>query len=126
MSTLQTHYLRLYKKADDLLKQPDNPCAIRRTPEGNISCNLTRTRNIHETPTCHCCFGCKHLGPEGCTVKALGCKLGWCYISSPTISGMSLTDHPTFEKLRAIRQEARALRIPEGARNSYEEIFPDV
>jgi hypothetical protein len=26
-----------------------------------------------------CCQGCKHLGPEGCTVEALACKLWLCY-----------------------------------------------
>lgn len=25
-----------------------------------------------------CCGGCPHLGPNGCTVKALGCKLWLC------------------------------------------------
>lgn len=25
-----------------------------------------------------CCSGCKHLGPNGCTVKALACKLWLC------------------------------------------------
>lgn len=25
-----------------------------------------------------CCGGCKHLGPQGCTVKSLSCKLWLC------------------------------------------------
>lgn len=28
-----------------------------------------------------CCSGCTHLGPDGCTVKSLACKLSICRIA---------------------------------------------
>src|SRR3990167_1879229 len=78
----QAHYIRLYKAADEVLRQPDNPCQIRKEGE-NITC--VRSRAGYEPHNVLCCEGCEHLGPEGCTVMSLGCKLGWCRCYTPAI-----------------------------------------
>lgn len=62
-------YDRLYAAADRVLKKHD-PCA---------GCPVGCTNGI---PVMHtklwCCSGCKYLGPDGCTVQALACKLWLC------------------------------------------------
>ncbi len=57
----------LYNEASRLLKA-ENPCNIREE-NGKMVCNGHLVS---------CCYGCKHLGPKGCTVEALSCKLWLC------------------------------------------------
>lgn len=124
MTTLQTHYLRLYKKADLLLSQPGNPCDIQM--EGEMAtCIMSRQRRVDSGTLC--CTGCSHHSPKvGCTVKALDCKLGWCWVSSDHISVLPFNSHPIFAALRTLRREARELGIPlHGDRRSFEETFPE-
>lgn len=120
MSELRAHYLRIWKAADEILRQPDNPCQFE-TVDGKTSCRLSRKGWGHQTELC--CGGCTHLGPQGCTVQSLGCKLGWCYCASSSIQGTKLEDHPTFAKIAALRQEAIQLGVPMRFRASYEENF---
>src|SRR3990167_5749238 len=116
----QAHYIRLYKAADEVLRQPDNPCQIRKEGE-NITC--VRSRAGYEPHNVLCCEGCEHLGPEGCTVMSLGCKLGWCRCYTPAISDQAVSSHPTFEKIASIKAEAERLSIPLQFRRSYKETF---
>jgi hypothetical protein len=110
----QAHYIRLYKAADEILRQPDNPCNIQKREDGKFTCTYHPQGSDQL-----CCTGCTHLGPEGCTVMSLGCKLGWCWSSDRTIRGMKLEDHPTFTKISALRDEAVDLRLPLWCRGSY-------
>lgn len=122
----KVHYVRLWKKADAILKQPDNPCQIRRDPEtGRISCTSTRALQIQATEQL-CCAWCEHWGPNGCKVMALGCKLAWCICTYPTITGMKIGDHPTFGKIKELYDEAKELRLPGMyGRESYEQSFKE-
>lgn len=43
--TPQAHYLRLYKQADEILKQPDNPCQIKPIGDGTFTCAHYTTPN---------------------------------------------------------------------------------
>lgn len=123
--TKQAHYLRLYKKADEILSRPDNPCQIK--AEGNeVTCVVTRSGRSGRSfapPNTLCCTGCEHLGPQGCKVQALGCKLGWCFCTHSTIEGMHVQDHPAFLEIKALRDEAFDLRLPMRFRRSFEENF---
>lgn len=63
-------YDRLCILADKLLKKFSacSSCPI------TAKCTLFR----HKYSKSWCCGGCPHLGPSGCTVQALGCKLHLC------------------------------------------------
>ena len=76
---LKAEYDRIYDEADAIIKA-HNPCGIQKA-DGKVSCNRSRRDPGWEHPKQVgqlCCSGCKHLGPEGCTVRSLGCKLGGC------------------------------------------------
>ena len=51
-----------------LLIEHYNPCKITKTPGGKATCAMNGP----------CCGRCEHLGDNGCTVKALGCKIALC------------------------------------------------
>lgn len=125
-ATLQAHYLRLYKKADDILRGPDNPCQIQMV-EGLATCHMSRKAGNARgwaSPEL-CCSGCEHHSKEvGCTVESLGCKLGWCFSSESSIEGMSPKDHPTFLKIAEVRSEAWKLGVPMRFRGSFQQNFP--
>lgn len=126
LGTQKAHYLRLYRKADEILKQPDNPCQIKVVDGGKISCSLTRAKGYEEVVgRTWCCARCKHLGPTGCTVESLSCKLGWCYSNEASIVDQPIDSHPTFDKIQEIRSEAKQLGLPMWHRRSFEENFPE-
>lgn len=56
-------YDRLYKRADDLLKE-HNPCKMK---DGKC---------LRGEP---CCDGCEHLTKNGCVIECLMCKLHLCH-----------------------------------------------
>ena len=113
----QAQYIRLYKAADEILRQPGNPCNI--TSNGNGTFNCAYYKNSKYL----CCDGCKHLGPEGCTVMSLSCKLGWCFIASDAINKMDVNDHPVFQAIAALREEAKKLGLAFYFRASFKEYF---
>ena len=123
-SEAKAQYLAFYKAADEVLKQPGNPCDIR-MESGIVTCTVSRTGHKGFPNGSLCCGGCKHLDPQkGCTVQSLSCKLGWCYITRNTIEGMQIADNPMFAALKQIRGEAYASGIPILWRRSLEETFP--
>lgn len=67
MASKSDIYDALYNEADRLLKDA-NPCNIR----------IENNKKVCNGDLASCCFGCKHLGPDGCTVEALACKLWLC------------------------------------------------
>ena len=67
----------LYEMADQLIKK-HNPCQIYKDASGKAHC-------IAGLP---CCDSCRFLGPDGCTTKCLGCKLGLCSIAREANPGL--------------------------------------
>jgi hypothetical protein len=67
-----------------------------------------------------CCGGprCEHLGPKGCTVQSLQCKLWLCYPISKTPDGAA-----ALKELRAIEMRALELDVPFRMRRSKEQNF---
>lgn len=102
---LETEYNRLYEEADKLLRE-HNPCQFN---EGK--CIENRTVANTELQSNGCCGTrrnpCKHLGPGGCTVKALGCKLHLC----PTALSGGGTKCDT--ELYKLRKKAYGILPPE-------------
>lgn len=74
---LSAEYDRLYDAADHIIKAA-NPCGIQKEADGRATCNRSRRHPEWDLHGKLCCGGCKHLGPDGCTVRSLGCKLGSC------------------------------------------------
>jgi hypothetical protein len=95
-------YDAIYKEVDKLIKQY-NPCGLK-----DGTCFKFRKK---EDPSHHdnfCCNGCEHLGPNGCTVKALACKLSFCWYS---------------EKNKEFNKKLEALKIRAGALPMYQMTF---
>ena len=69
---LEWLYDQLYSAADKLFKRY-KPCQIKPQAGGFICIR-------HKDPRVGmCCSGCRWLSKNGCTVKALSCKLWYCY-----------------------------------------------
>jgi hypothetical protein len=112
---LEERFDRLYAAACKALEDHD-PCAVR-----GGQCYSMR----------FCCGGCRHLGPEGCTVESLHCRLwvcgplDWIHISrangkkaySPLLGKLrrltALADRYGFRIWRGTKEESieRALRV---------------
>ena len=99
---LLIEYDRLYKEGDRIIKDHDL-CQFK---EGR--CVNNRFSNNHELQANGCCGTrsdpCEHLGPKGCTAKALGCKLHVCFY----LSQIKTFNIPTAE-LNKLRREAMRL-----------------
>lgn len=111
---LQLVYDELYTEAGEALKKHD-PCQIRQD-DGVVTCRDIRKRGPDGVPNTLCCGSCKHLGPNGCTVEALSCKVWLCSTArsaSPTCT----------KKLEAIRSRAMGSGMYLGFRQSKEDLF---
>jgi hypothetical protein len=65
---LEVLYTQLYNEGQAVL-------------DNHNTCNfdpVAKTCRAGPLATHGCCRGCEHLGPKGCTVKALTCKLWLC------------------------------------------------
>jgi hypothetical protein len=69
---LEKKFDELYAGANAVLKG-HNPCQIR----GGACYSMRHFPEQHKNEP-FCCTGCKHLGPEGCTVESLYCRLWIC------------------------------------------------
>ncbi len=69
---LEAVFDRLYAAADQAMRDHD-PCAVR----GGQCYSMREFPELHKSMP-FCCGGCKHLGPEGCTVQSLHCRLWVC------------------------------------------------
>lgn len=126
---MPTHPLTLHRKSspprDNLGKLYDelyaagqrvldrfNPCELTRGVDGVYTC-------VRGKPDC--CTGCKHLGPDGCTVEALGCKLGacWCHSYPVEIPGWKAAA-PELIKLKNMAWDAG---INPGCRDTKREVL---
>ncbi len=102
------HYSDLYNRASGILKM-HNPCQIQ-VEGGKVSCAGTYS-NLEGL----CCNGCKHLGPTGCTVEALGCKVWLC-------RGIAAQFPEADKQLEDLRQEGLAHGVYGGCRQAKEEL----
>lgn len=111
-------YDELYAQADAVLKR-HNPCQIRKEADGTFSCEDSRTHPAGSRGSQLCCGGCEHLGPQGCTVKSLACKVWTC---------QTLKDakHPVVQELYQIKKAADRDYVPLGFRASKKQNFSKV
>lgn len=65
---VEAEFDRLYAAGQEVLARL-NPCQLVKQESGHYTCAAG-------VPSC--CTWCKHLGPDGCMVECLGCKLGAC------------------------------------------------
>ncbi len=92
---LKEEYDRLYKKVDDLFKEYD-PCQF-------IGSRCIQNRENRDRVTENGCYSsCSHLGPFGCKVESLGCKLFTCKSFSEEDLEFSL-------KISKLRREAAGI-----------------
>jgi len=126
-------YDLIYNKANKLLKQY-NPCNIRIKESndrlfGKLICNneYMCKRNGESL----CCSGCKYLGHNGCTIKCLECKVGWCWQGKTCKDifeddllhvNMPRTFIHKMDRLRKIMKKYQLNKI----RTSKEEIFSEI
>ena len=115
--TPQDVYSKLYRIAASILRD-NNPCQIRLDEDGIASCSRTRKDPNYEGPARKgvlCCGGCEKLGPDGCTVDSLDCKLWVCdYIER--------TDSVTTVSMESLRSAARIGKIPASAWRSSNDV----
>jgi hypothetical protein len=101
---LEKKFDQLYAAAAEALKVHD-PCQVR----GGACLSMREYPENHVNEP-FCCTGCKHLGPQGCTVESLHCKLWTCMpIDNVNISrrkGQRVLS-PLFVQLKKIREEGR-------------------
>lgn len=99
-------YSQLYREGQAVLDKY-NPCQI--DP-------VAKTCRRGPLATHGCCMDCDHLGPNGCTVHALGCKLWLC--------GEAADAKPDASKeLYQLRRRAFDQGIPYGVRASKDQNF---
>jgi len=71
-------YDRVYAVADSLIKRYD-PCRVEKVGKGVICADRGRSYLKFESArNVTCCECCVYLGPNGCTVKCISCKLFLC------------------------------------------------
>lgn len=105
MADISQIYDDLYNEAAVLLKE-HSPCQI--TKKGKSCAGDCKTSKGL------CCHGCKYLGPQGCTVQSLACKVWLC-------SSMSLKHEELIKKLEDIWHRAIKAEIPMRFRGSKED-----
>lgn len=101
-------YMTLFKEGNRVLKNL-NPCQI---VDGKCQGGYKDDEGL-------CCDTCKHLGPKGCTVESLECKLWLCMHIKHTPRGAQAA-----VALDSLREVAYQLGVPLRMRASMEEAFP--
>ena len=76
---LSEKFDELYKRAVEFNKKY-NPCGFGKVIKFCKGCGKIAQPNKRGKYETHktCCNGCKHLGPDGCKVEALTCRLWFC------------------------------------------------
>lgn len=100
-------YMTLFNEGNKVLKAY-NPCQIK---DGTCAGSYKDDIGL-------CCNGCKHLGPLGCTVESLMCKLWLCQGIIQTPAGKS-----AILRLNQLHHVARASGVPLVMRSSFEASF---
>ena len=121
INKLLAEYDRLYDKASEIIQQR-NPCDIKREEDGAVTCRRTRLFPDYDRNGCLCCGGCPHLGPDGCTVRALGCRVESCGGGAYSAE-LAQWPEGCYDELQVVAKEARAIGIPLYYRASKEGIF---
>ena len=101
---LEKKFDQLYAAADEAMKRED-PCKVKAG-----ACLSMREYPENHVNEPFCCTGCKHLGPQGCTVQSLHCRVWVCApIDHENISrklGVRVLS-PFFKELRRIKAEGQ-------------------
>jgi len=93
----------LYILGDALIKK-HNPCGIQVFGPGSATC----VQDLE-----WCCRGCRYIGPNGCTVACLGCKLNLCETTRPAnlevyiklVNMLNIARYYQLSEIRSSRQE---------------------
>jgi len=100
---LERKFDELYAAAMETLKG-FNPCQIR-----GGACYSIRTFPERHKNAPFCCTGCPHLGPEGCTVESIYCRLWICEplekVHVKRVAGVR-TPSPLERRLRKLRRRS--------------------
>lgn len=107
---LEELYDSLYERGTALFKEY-NPCQIETDSSGKTTCIRFRHRIRSTWVNNFCCGGCKYVGPKGCRVKSLSCKLWICEHIVPIVPNEFL------EELNELKRESHlfvnnAFRLP--------------
>jgi hypothetical protein len=105
-------YDDLYQRASAVIARI-NPCEIV-IVNGKATCVDSRTTGYRNNGEL-CCGGCRHLSKQGCTVKALACKLWLCITVKRTEKGKQ-----AMQELRKLELEAYRSNVPMPYRNPME------
>lgn len=98
----EDEYNAAYDIADKYVKK-HNWCNIREE-NGVILCNNLNYSGKKGL----CCEGCSHLGDKGCTVKSLGCKVGYCeFGKDPNDCGIAKFTDQEFDEYIKMREDSR-------------------
>jgi hypothetical protein len=73
-ASLEKRFDRLYAQSEQVLGKYQ-PCQIR---DGSCYSMRTDPQRHVRMKMAFCCGGCQHLGPQGCTVESIHCKLFIC------------------------------------------------
>lgn len=103
---VESMYDELYAEGQAVLEKY-NPCNIQ--PDGSCT-------KMQYGASCYCCESCEHLGPTGCKVKSLACKLWLCHDAR-------MANKEAVHKLRLIERKARDSGVPMEYRYSKQQNF---
>lgn len=119
-------YLKLYERGERVFKR-HNPCGVEKgtciAPILPPLYHIEGDKEIKKFSKEHkelsfCCGGCKNLGPNGCTVKALQCKLWICGSLHRTEAGQKAA-----KEIHVLSQIAWRRGVMPGMRQSMESFF---
>lgn len=118
---LREIYDRIYDIADRLWKR-FNPCQIKDAE----TCTNHNGKTVYRPKYKGlCCVGCTHLGPLGCTVRSLSCKLWTCWvlgsINNPNLPGQA--PRTLLRNLKRLNKIAHHYGLIAYIRASREETF---
>lgn len=105
---LEAAYDDLYRRGQAVLDK-HKPCGFHKGPNGKIRCVIA------DGP---CCGGCEHLGPKGCKVESLTCKLHLCGAASYLTANQEAV-----KELRALDRERYDKGVPTAMRLSKKQAF---
>ena len=100
---------RLIEQADEIFKEnpcdfQDNLCFVNRGNLHIVSEHMSK--GLYRCDTNGCCSDCEHLGPKGCLIVDLPCRLGICVEAFKVLSGDGQ------RRISALKRIATSSNIP--------------
>ena len=112
---LERWYDFLYHKADEIFKEY-NPCGITKTTScietKGIEYDLRSASKTRDKNDKGCCYECKYLSKNGCTVKALRCKLYTCPATLINLHNKNPIAHHQLNRLKMLAYRLDLMRGP--------------